>query len=154
MAVENPKEESLKRRFLDISNALRKEYGYTKEELYSLLGDEMSIPSSVFLVKLPPLQAVVTYLKGMGLEYGKIAEVLHRSYRAVWGSAKGPVMFGDSDYRIPLSAFNNKLSVLETAVKHLKEHYELRYSKIGKLLGKGQRTVWTVYARAKRKDAK
>lgn len=56
---------------------------------------------------------------------------------------------------IPVSVFEAKeLSALEVICKYLKEELELSYSKIGLLLNRDSRTIWTTYnnAIAKRKE--
>jgi hypothetical protein len=56
---------------------------------------------------------------------------------------------------IPTSIFKNRgLSVLESLVVFLKEEYELHFHDISKLLNRDDRTIWTVYDRAKKKRTK
>jgi hypothetical protein len=43
------------------------------------------------------------------------------------------------------------LSVLESIVEYLKEKKDMNYKEIGDLLNRDQRTIWTVYHRAKKK---
>ena len=56
---------------------------------------------------------------------------------------------------IPISIFKVEgLSALETICKYLKEELDLNYSKIALLLNRNDRTIWTVYQRAKKKHGK
>jgi hypothetical protein len=53
---------------------------------------------------------------------------------------------------IPSSIFiDRKLSVLEILVEYLKEKRNLNYHQIASLLNRDDRTIWTVYNRAKKK---
>lgn len=46
---------------------------------------------------------------------------------------------------IPISAFSNKLSVLEIVVKYLREKKDMKYSEIARLLNRDDRTIWSTY---------
>lgn len=53
---------------------------------------------------------------------------------------------------IPTSVFRDRtLKVLESLVEYLKESEGLTYHQIAKLLNRDDRTIWTVYQRAKKK---
>ena len=53
---------------------------------------------------------------------------------------------------IPLRILQDRtFAVLESIVEYLKEEKDLRYFEIAELLNKDQRTIWTVYNRAKKK---
>jgi hypothetical protein len=53
---------------------------------------------------------------------------------------------------IPSSIFKDRsLSVLEILVEYLKEKKQLTYHEIAQLLNRNDRTIWTVYHRAKQK---
>jgi len=55
--------------------------------------------------------------------------------------------------KIPLSAFSNsKLSALEIIVKYLKENKNKKYSEIARLLNRDDRTIWSTYNNAKKKQ--
>ena len=55
---------------------------------------------------------------------------------------------------IPLSVLlDRKVSVLEVIVEFLKEKLHLSYHKIAVLTNRNDRTIWTVYNRAKKKRA-
>jgi predicted transcriptional regulator len=54
---------------------------------------------------------------------------------------------------IPLSLFSNrKLGVLEVTVKYLKENQNMKYSEIAKILNRDERTIWTTYSKAVKKN--
>lgn len=54
---------------------------------------------------------------------------------------------------IPLALFSNrKLGTLEIMVKYLKENLGLNYSEIAKLINRDDRTVWTTYQKAVKKQ--
>ena len=53
---------------------------------------------------------------------------------------------------IPSSIFQDReLSVLEAMVEYFKEKKGMKYSEIARLINRDDRTVWTVYKRAKKK---
>jgi len=105
------------------------------------------------------------------LRYCTIADLLSRDDRTIWGAHKSANeksngnssprgLWNDSDkisaeestVKIPLSIFKDRsLSILESLAEYLKEELNLRYCKIAVLLNKDQRTIWTVYNRAKKK---
>jgi DNA-directed RNA polymerase specialized sigma24 family protein len=56
---------------------------------------------------------------------------------------------------IPSNIFiDRSISVLEAIVKYLKEKKGLTYHEIAVLLNRDDRTIWTVYQRARKKNAK
>jgi len=58
----------------------------------------------------------------------------------------------NSHMSIPASIFRDRsLKPLEVIVEYLKEVEHLTYHQIAKLLNRDDRTIWTVYQRAKRK---
>lgn len=139
--------------FLSMIKTLQTEYDFSSGELFEMMNRRDFVPATIFSSKISPLKALVYYLKDdQKLSFKKIADKIGRSYRAVWGAySKNELKYTSTEYMIPLNAFKSKLSILETAVKFLKEHYELRYTEIAKLLNKDQRTIWTVYKRAQQK---
>ena len=55
--------------------------------------------------------------------------------------------------KIPSEIFRNRdLAVLESLVKYLRESLGLSYAEIASLLNRDDRTIWTVYSRAKKKS--
>tara|TARA_Y100000310_G_scaffold324581_1_gene386599 strand:- start:12197 stop:12403 length:207 start_codon:yes stop_codon:yes gene_type:complete len=54
---------------------------------------------------------------------------------------------------IPSSIFKNReLSVLEAMTVYFKEEKEMTYAQIARLLNRDDRTIWTAYQRAKKKN--
>lgn len=54
--------------------------------------------------------------------------------------------------RIPIEIFRDReIAVLESLVEYLKDSYHLSFAEIGRLMQRDQRTIWTVYRRAKAK---
>jgi hypothetical protein len=55
---------------------------------------------------------------------------------------------------IPSTVFQDRsLSVLEVMVEYLRDKKQMKFSKISELINRNERTVWTVYRRAKLKRA-
>jgi hypothetical protein len=125
------------------------------------LKEEPSIPVEIFAnKKLGILEAAVKYLREeKGFSLTEIAQMLNRDRRTVWSTydfaqKKCPqrVFVSGSRYWIPVSVFTGRdFGVLESLTTHLIEHYRLKFSQIAVLLQRDQRTIWTVYNRAKKK---
>ena len=47
---------------------------------------------------------------------------------------------------------NRKLTIFESLIKFLKEEKRFTYHRIGLVLGRNERNIWTVYNRTKRKN--
>ena len=118
------------------------------------------ISSSVFKDRgFPVLERIVKYMKDeLNLTYHEIALLLSRNDRTIWTSynrAKDKdvkKVIGENDVLIPISVFQDRtISVLETMVRYMKEELNLRYHEIALLLNRNDRTIWTVYSRAKKK---
>lgn len=54
--------------------------------------------------------------------------------------------------KVPVEIFGTELSPAEAIVKFLKDHQQLTYSEIGKLLNRDQRGIWGAYDRASKKQ--
>lgn len=130
-------------------------------ELVKLSAKEQSIPDYIFIKKLTLLESVVKYLKeDIGLTYKKIGDLLKRDQRNIWqaynlSKRKFPSKFieKESKFRIPISAFDNKLSVFEAITAYLKDK-GLSFHNIALVVHRNEKTVWTVYQRALQKNAK
>lgn len=118
------------------------------------------MPVNIFSNGASCLEAISKYLKEvMGLRYCKIAGLLNRDDRTIWGACQsaneksGDIFLpGEQCVKIPISIFKDrKLSALEALAEYLKDELNLRYCKIAAMLGKDPRTIWTVYSRAKKK---
>lgn len=61
-------------------------------------------------------------------------------------------ILGKKEVVIPIGVFgNDALSSLEAIVKYLREEQNLKFSKIGKLLNRSSKTIWTTYHNAFKK---
>jgi predicted DNA-binding protein (UPF0251 family) len=107
------------------------------------------------------LESVILYLKDQRkLNYHQIGALINRderNIRVLYLRAKiKPIKFyNSSKILIPISIFaDKKLSALESLTVYLHDKLNFRFSQIAQLIGRDQRTVWTSYSRARRKNAK
>lgn len=116
------------------------------------------IPSCVFNKRLSSFETIVKFLKeSYGFSVQKIAELLgkkkqsvSRAYRNTSLKFKESFEVSTLYYPIPVDIFSRSdKSLLETLVVFLKDHYDLSYSEVSSLLMRDERTIWTVYQRAK-----
>lgn len=144
----------------EILRILQDKYGLSKSQLSDLLSGELLFPDSVFSKKLTPLHSVVKYLKeNKALSYGQIAELISRDQRNVWRiyhDAKkrhsSPFLTEHSKRWIPISILSHDVySAQEALVVYLRDVTELSFREIAQLLKRDDRTIWTVYMRAKKK---
>ena len=123
------------------------------------LPSDVYVPVSVFTNGASGLESISKYLKeNVGMRYSAIANLMNRDDRTIWNACQDATRKAsefsaeETSVKIPLSIFHDRsLSVLEAIAEYLKESMGLRYCDIASLLGKDQRTVWTVYSRAKKK---
>ena len=127
---------------------------------------DILIPTSVFVDRtLSSLESLVEYLKEIhGLTYHQIAVVTNRDERNIWTlynramkkrAGKEPAVFPVSNIFIPLSIVRDRsLCILEVIVKYLKEEQGLKNHEIAVLLNRSDKTIWTVYSRARKKYEK
>jgi len=124
-----------------------------------------SIPSYTFQNrKYTILEALIVYLRERKkLSFRKISALINRDLRYTYHSyqnAKKKELTTQYTIQtkfiwIPLSIFTNrKLSALEVLVSYLKEEFSLTYHEIALLLKRDDRTIWTVYQRARKKNVK
>jgi len=166
------KEVSAEKRLLDTLNYL-KESGLSSDEIIKLVNnllkaevkEEIKVPISVFNNdKLSGLETIVKYLReNLLLSFKQIASLTNRnnialavSYRNARKKLESKFVVTEiSPYSIPVKILQDrKLSVLENIVSYLKDNFGLAYHKIALLLNRNDRTVWTVYQRAKKKYGK
>jgi len=138
----------------DFNNKSVKSYSWAKD---------IYLPISLFSNPyLSAFETIVRYLKETtGLSYREISKLLNRNERTIWGtynSSKKKMNSSlntennDDSLFIPDVMFTERsLSVLENLIEYLKDNFNLRYCKIASLLNRNDRTIWTVYKRAKRK---
>jgi len=150
-------------KFHAVLSRLKNQTNLTGNEIIELLekGQDDFLPASIFSErKLGILEIIVKYLvEERGLSLNKIAKALQRDNRTVWSSysnakKKCPKRLSVvvSDYMVPLAIFRDRRhGVLEALVVYLRDTFNMRYSEIGQLLARDQRTIWTVYRRARAK---
>jgi DNA-directed RNA polymerase specialized sigma24 family protein len=144
---------------------IHKKYGISKEELHNISEakkeQEEGIPISILKnEKLSSLESIVKFLReNKNLSYYEIGKILCRNPKtlAVTYSVARKKMsnpFEDSMLenaeQIPFTAFNSRLSILEIICTYLKSKGK-KYSEISRMIGKDQRTIWTVCKRAELK---
>jgi len=136
---------------------IKEKYKLTSAELMQLLEEKLFFPDSILNDRLTVLESVTKYLKeNRGLSLRRTAKVLARDERNIWhiysnAKRKYSERFVIRDVRlwIPVSIFSKaRLSALEAIVNYLKE-LGFSYGDIAVLLNRDDRTVWTVYKRAK-----
>ena len=155
-------------RLNDVLSTLSGRYGLTQDELLRMIAkrkDYTSIPVSIFNNILSPLENVVCYLY-IKLEFSqtKIANLLKRDHTTIWTTIKkGLTKINRSKYKqlisnlnegylVPLQSLSDrKLSILESVSIYMKDKFNLSYHEIATILGKNDRTIWTVINRAKKK---
>lgn len=148
----------------NLLSSLEKQHGiHSKDVLRFLIANKESvvrIPVSIFRQGLSPLQSVVKHLiEDHAYTYSEVSKLLNRDPRTIWNTYKSalrikpePFTEEKTSFYVELSIFKDRsLSFLENLCFHMKENYSLTYHKIAVLLGKNDRTVWTVYKRAEKK---
>ena len=99
------------------------------------------------------------------MSYHQIAEILNRDDRTIWTvyyrakqkrKAVGTAIISKTPkLSLPSTIFRDRsLAVLESAVEFLKDEKEMSYHEIAVALNRDDRTIWTVYNRAKKKRRK
>ena len=167
-----PKKEDRKTVEKRLSDTLSylKDQGFSSEEIIEFVNkslkieakEEVKVPISVFNNdKLSGLETIVKYLReNLLLSFKQIASLTNRndvalavSYRNARIKLQDKFIVEEiSPYSIPASILQDrKLSVLENIVSYLKDTFGLAYHKIALLLNRNDRTIWTVYQRAKKK---
>ncbi len=122
----------------------------------------ITFPSSILKNRsLGILEAVTKYLKEeLNLSYHDMASLLNRNDRPIWitynkAKQKFPerLITDRSSVQIPISIFTDRnLGLLENLTKYLRENLNLKNREIAKMLDRDNRTIWTCYDRAIRKD--
>ena len=130
-------------------------------EQLELPKEETKVPISVFNNdKLGSLETIVKYLReNMLLTFKQIASLTNRNevalavtYRNAKRKLATKFTEEPSPYSILVSILKDRnLSVLENIAAYLKDKFGLTYHNIGVLLNMDDRTIWTVYQRAKKK---
>lgn len=149
-----------------IINDYRYKYGIGSYDIVDIaLGREVKsprfIPVSVFRNrKVGVLEAVVKYLREeCKLKFVKIAESLNRrlstvvmSYRKAEEKSRSRSQGIGSELSIPVEIFRNgRLSMLENLVFYLRKNHDMRCCDIARMVGRDERTIWTITGRIKNK---
>lgn len=138
----------------------RLKFKYKDIEILSAIEKEENfIPLSVFNSKLSSLEVISKYLfENRSLSLIEISRLLNRSNRNIWNAynrskKKFPGGLSASEsILMPVSVLRNlKFTLLENIVLFLKESIKLSYHEIAVLLKRDDRTIWTVYQRARKK---
>lgn len=153
---EKPTEREL-RRFRKLYLELRG--SYEESEIVRRLKGRGSIPVDIFSKNLSPLETVVKHLRDIGMSNKAIAGSLNRSDKTIsqaYNSArrKHPQALGQRRpaHCIPIEALSDRrYSILESLAAYLKDTLKMKFVQIARELGRDQRTIWTVYSRAKKK---
>ena len=169
-----PKKEGpgAEKKLLSTLNYLKKQ-GLSSEEIIELANkllkvevkEEVKVPISVFENEhLGSLENIVKYLReNLLLSFKQIGSLTNRnpvalavSYRNAKKKLEDKFVVEEiSPYSIPVSILQDRnLSVLENIVSFLKDTFGLTYHKIAVLLNRNDRTIWTVYQRARKKYGK
>ena len=146
-----------------ISN-FKKKYKLNDYDLVDLIlgkgiEDGYSIPIDIFIAELGCLESIVKYFReNKGLGFKEIAELVGRSAGVVINSYRKAVkkftvcFVLKSEIFIPVEIFRDKrFSILENLVVYLKDKLGFRFREIGNLINRNEKTVWTVYSRAKKR---
>lgn len=147
-------------RIRELIHLLRMKHGLSQQQLLQVLNDkEIFIPLTIFTKKLSILEAVVKYLKEeLNVSYHQIGIFLQRNERNIWhtyqhAKKKYPAALPTTPAKffLPVSLFQNDLSMLENVAVYGKDTLQLKYRTIAQLIERNERTVWTMYHRAKKK---
>lgn len=160
--------EVIEKKLSDTLDYLKKK-GASSEEISTAVSkfvkvqtkQEVRVPITIFKNDyLGSLEAIVKYLReNLLLSFTQIAFLLNRdaialavTYRNARKKLETKFIEEIAPYSIPVSILQDRsLSVLENIVSYLKNTFGLAYHKIAILLNRDDRTIWTVYQRAKKK---
>ena len=170
---ENAEERFLIDIFSQITERLKQKYNYSNEEIFRISNNEnvLWIPVTIFSGKLSPAEALAKFLKeNYDLSYHEISQLIGRNERSIWTNYRRAVKkmpwpivtnvpsFPSESFEIkesiavPVSIFNSEKSILEAVVFYLKDVKKLQNKKVAQLLNKKPANIWTVHARAKKKE--
>ena len=146
-----------------IGKAIKEKYGLSLDDLFRLVKEEISIPVSIFNDKLTVLESVVKFLKEeKELSLSNIGKLLKRNEKNIWHvydqtkkKYYKKFIITEEKFTIPVSIFSKeKLSAQESIVVYLRDKFNFSYHKIALVLKRDDRTIWTVYQRARKKNVK
>ena len=136
--------------------AVVRAHGVTLEELKEQAKTQ-GIPISIFGTRLSPLQALVRYChEHLDLTFSQIARTLGRDPRTIGNTYRSAIpqiqLPIAPRYTLPINILADRSrSILEHVCLYLKDTYGLKFCQIARIINRDERTVWTVYRRAKRK---
>ncbi len=143
----------------DLVRFILKKENISEKEFFETISKEQknNVPITIFKTELSPLESITRYLKeNLNKKINEIARILNKKPSAISLAYKNSKLknfkIEKTDIFIPLSEFqdNQKLSILEIVVQHLKNK-NLAFSNIAKLLKRNRKTIWTIYSRVKKK---
>ncbi len=111
--------------------------------------------------KISALEAIVKFLKeNRKLNFSSIAFILNRNDRTIWATysnarkkMKEGFVVEEDEMLVPLSIISKRrFSVLESLSFYLHEAKNLPYHRIAMMLGRDDRTIWTVCDRVRKKQ--
>jgi hypothetical protein len=116
------------------------------------------IPSCIFSKELSSYETIVKFLKeAYSFSIQEIASLLSKKKQSVWRAYTEACKKHSKSlcvtnllFPIPITIFSQDKTTLESLVVFLKDEYKLRYSEVASLLMRDDRTIWTVYHKAKR----
>jgi hypothetical protein len=123
----------------------------------------LEIPVSIFQDRsLSVFEILVEYLKeNFNHNYHDIAVLTNRDERTIWTvysrvqkkrESRPKTQTISTEIFVPISVLlDRRCAVLEAIVFYLREKRGFSFHEIGGMLGRNDRTVWTVYSRAKKK---
>jgi predicted DNA-binding protein (UPF0251 family) len=148
----------------EAARELSETYDIDLVRLFELVSEkDILIPASVFTKELSALETISRYLhENIGMGFRRIAVLMNRSEKTIWQAYnhslrkyQKKLAVSGTRYLIPLSVFSDRTySNLEAIVLFIKTRYDLKFSEIAGILHRDQRTVWTVYRRARMKRAR
>ena len=148
--------------FQKLYSKLKKKHNLSGNQIInSVEKRDVVVPITIFNKHISGLEAICKYLReNLLLTNKQISVLLNRSEKTIWqayesSKKKHSKKYPNSPTPFTISLLDfqpRKLSVLETIVKHLKESFGLTYHNIAKLIERDDRTIWTVYQRALKKQ--
>ena len=132
--------------------------------IYQDIQRDINVPLTIFAGKRNPAEALCLFLKEhKKLTNQKIAEVLSRDSRSIWGTYQRAKKRNKNNnnlqnhqvsekYSIPLQLFSNRsLSLLEHIILYLHQVHQLTNPQIAKLLERSPNSIAVLYKRAREK---
>ena len=148
---------------LNKARKISKKYNISEEDVFRISQENAkAIPLNVLCSDLAPLEAVVSYLKDTsGFSINEISKLLRRDYKNIWATYNNAKKRKVTEKKcseeskkilIPIDAFSNpNHGIFESAVLFLKGTLGMKYSRIAKITGRDQRTVWNAHHKAEGK---